>query len=112
MSDKLSMSLEDIIAKNKKPKPQPKTHQKFKNQPFKRNQGQQQSFKPKYSHPQPSTNKPRNAKPAQNPTPKNHLYLSSLDPSVTCDDLREVFGTLGEMTLCKIHWDNLGRSKG
>ena len=109
----MGMSLDDIIKKNKKSKPAPKGHQKAQNKQFKHKTLKPHGQRQGSNRPGPPYIQKRVVKPAKKPAPaKNHLYLSSLDPSVTCEDLRNHFGQVGELTLCKIHWDLLGNSKG
>lgn len=110
MADKLSMSLEEIITNNKKNHlRKTKTHVQNKPRPFKRlpPQTYRQDYYNSRVPPQPQ--RQELTKPRPSPT---HLFIGDMDPSVTNEQLRTHFEGIGELSLCKIHWDNLGRSRG
>lgn len=40
------------------------------------------------------------------------LYISNLDPSISNNQLNELFSVVGELVNCYIHYDNMGNSLG
>lgn len=97
--DPLSMSLDEIISKNKeqrKKERQVKQHKKVpkhtKAAPFKKSGAKQPEKKPA--------------------GPNKTLFVTNLHFNVSNEALRELFSKVGPLKRCGINWDNLGRSKG
>lgn len=134
MSDKINMSLEDIIKKNKVKKGKQnktKTHVKDKSKGFNKKAKDRNAPKNLKKF---GKNKPNNAdrkKPANENRPKNEnkpqkeknpekiertkkasLFVKGLDFNMTNSQLRDLFIKIGPLKTCGINWNEMGKSKG
>ena len=100
--DPLSMSLDEIITKNKE--------QKKKDRQVK-----QTKQKPKHVKTRPAPLKksvPSKPEKKLASGPNKTLFITNLHFNVTNEALRELFSKVGQLKRVGINWDNLGRSKG
>lgn len=108
MSDKINMSLDDIIKSRKES--QKKTPKKFDKSHVKKNQKKFKNEKPLSKN----DRRPRKQDTieAKSEPSKSKLFVKGLNIATTNNQLRDLFSEHGKLVSCGINWDQLGRSKG
>ncbi|CAG9333301.1 unnamed protein product [Blepharisma stoltei] len=109
MSDKINMSLDEIIKQKKESQQKQrmnkkKPHVQNKQKPFKRNNS---NSKRKDKNPKQKPKVQKEAEPS-----KTKLFIKGLSIGTTNNELNDAFTVYGKLVSCGINWDKLGRSKG